>query len=78
MRVFMVERNLLPVQKGKQRTIRKTSALCSGDLARGAGGGGGGGGGGAGAKTAVGRQNTYQRNSGQTPQIIILISITVN
>ena len=28
MRVFMVERNLLPVQKEKERTIRKTSALC--------------------------------------------------
>ena len=27
MRVFMVERNLLPVQKGKERTMRKTSAL---------------------------------------------------
>ena len=27
MRVFMVERNLLPVQKGEEQTIRKTSAL---------------------------------------------------
>ena len=58
MRVFMVERNLLPVQKGKQRTIRKTSALCSGDLARGAGRGGGGGGGGGGRQNG-GRAPKY-------------------
>ena len=34
MRVFMVERNLLSVQRGNERTIRKTSALCRNALSR--------------------------------------------
>ena len=57
----------------------------SGDLAMSAGRGGGGGANapppadpkGGRAKMAVGRQNTYQRNSGLTSQIIIMISIKI-